>query len=72
MAVEADEQEGGDGVGDSPPQVPALPEYTDAQMSENLPKWQAAIDSGRTTTERIIALVSSKYGLTGDQESVTD
>ena len=69
VAVEADEQEGGDGVGDSPPQAPALPEYTDAQMAENLPKWQAAIDSGRTTPERIIALVSSKYGLTGDQET---
>ena len=69
VAVEADEQEGGDGVGDSPPQVPTLPEYTDAQMTENLPTWQKAIDAGRTTPERIIALVSSKYALTVDQET---
>ena len=69
VAVEDDEQEGGDGAGDSTPQAPALPEYTDTQMAENLPKWQAAIDSGRTTPERIIALVSSKYTLTGDQET---
>ena len=69
VAVEADEQEAGDAAADSQPQVPALPEYTDAQMAENLPNWQAAIDSGRTTPERIIALVSSKYTLTGDQET---
>ena len=69
VAVEADEQEGGDGAGDSLPQAPGLPEYTDAQMAENLPKWQAAINSGRTTPERIIALVSSKYALTTGQET---
>ena len=69
VAVEADEQEGGDGAGDSTPQAPALPEYTDAQMAENLPNWQAAINGGRATPERIIALVSSKYRLTGDQET---
>ena len=65
VAVEAEQEQ--DGEQPEPP--PALPEYTDAQMAENLPKWQAAIDSGRTTPERIIALVSSKYGLTGDQET---
>ena len=69
VAVEADEQEGGDGVDDSPQQAPTLPEYTDAQMAENLPKWQAAINSGRTTPERIIALVSSKYALAAGQET---
>ena len=53
VAVEADEQEGGDGAGDSTPQAPALPGYTEVQMAENLPNWQAAIDSGRATPGRI-------------------
>ena len=65
VAVEAEQEQDGE----QPERPPALPEYTDAQMAENLPKWQAAIDSGRTTPERIIALVSSKYALTGDQET---
>ena len=69
VAVEADEQEAGDAAADSQPQATALPEYTDTQMAENLPKWQAAIDSGRTTPERIIALVSSKYVLDTNQET---
>ncbi len=65
VAVEAEQEQ--DGERPEPP--PALPGYTDVQMAENLPKWQAAIDSGRATPERIIALVSSKYTLTGDQET---
>jgi recombinational DNA repair protein RecT len=65
VAVEAEQAQ--DGEQPEPP--PALPEYTDAQMAENLPNWQAAINSGRATPERIIALVSSKYALTGDQET---
>lgn len=65
VAVEAEQEQGGE----QPERPPALPEYTDAQMAENLPNWQAAINSGRATPERIIALVSSKYALTGDQEA---
>lgn len=65
VAVEAEQERGGE----QPELPPALPEYTDAQMAENLPNWQAAIDSGRATPERIIALVSSKYALTSDQET---
>lgn len=65
VAVEAEQEQDGE----QPEQPPALPEYTDAQMAENLPNWQAAIDSGRATPERIIALVSSKYALTSDQET---
>lgn len=65
VAVEAEQEQDGE----QPEQQPALPGYTDAQMAENLPNWQAAIDSGRATPERIIALVSSKYTLTGDQET---
>lgn len=65
VAVEAEQAQ--DGEQPEPP--PALPGYTDVQMAENLPNWQAAINSGRATPERIIALVSSKYALTGDQET---
>lgn len=65
VAVEAEQEQDGE----QPEQQPALPEYTDDQMTANLPKWQAAINAGRTTPERIIALVSSKYTLTGDQET---
>lgn len=65
VAVEAEQAQDEE----QPELPPALPEYTDAQMAENLPNWQAAINSGRTTPERIIALVSSKYTLTGDQEA---
>ena len=65
VAVEAEQEQDGE----QPERPPALPEYTDAQMAENLPKWQAAIDSGRATPERIIALVSSKYALTTGQET---
>lgn len=65
VAVEAEQEQDGE----QPEQPPALPEYTYAQMAENLPNWQAAINSGRATPGRIIALVSSKYALTGDQEA---
>lgn len=67
MTVAVEEEQAQDGEQPEPP--PALPGYTDAQMAENLPNWQAAINSGRVTPERIIALVSSKYALTGDHET---
>lgn len=65
VAVEAEQAQ--DEEQPEPP--PALPGYTDVQMAENLPNWQAAINSGRATPGRIIALVSSKYVLTGNQEA---
>lgn len=65
VAVEAEQAQNEE----HPEPPPALPGYTDAQMAENLPNWQAAINSGRATPERIIALVSSKYALTGNQET---
>ena len=65
VAVEAEQAQDGE----QPEPLPALPEYTDVHMAENLPNWQAAINSGRATPERIIALVSSKYALTGNQEA---
>lgn len=65
MTVEAEQAQGEE----QPEPPPALPGYTNVQMAENLPNWQAAINSGRATPGRIIALVSSKYALTGDQET---
>lgn len=49
----------------STPKVEAktLPVYTQEQFNENANKWADAIDSGRATPEKIIAMVSSKYDL---------
>jgi hypothetical protein len=41
-----------------------LPIYTEAQLVKNLPAWQEAINSGRTTADKIVAKVSSGYRLT--------
>ena len=48
--------------------APQLPLYTDEQMSANLPKWQAAIDKGRTPGD-IINLISSKYTMSEQQKA---
>lgn len=45
----------------------SLPEYTDQQMGENLPKWQLAIESGTATAARVIGNIRSKYTLTASQ-----
>lgn len=44
-----------------------LPAYTAEQMDANVDAWRAAIAAGKTTPERIAAMVSSKYTLTADQ-----
>ena len=44
-----------------------LPPYTAEQMDANVDAWRAAIAAGKTTPERIAAMVSSKYTLTTDQ-----
>ncbi len=44
-----------------------LPEYTAAQLETNLPAWQAAINAGKITPEKIITKVSSGYRLTEGQ-----
>ncbi|MNG11552.1 RecT family protein [compost metagenome] len=48
----------------------ALPPYPDTKLTENLPKWRAAIESGRTTPEKVIGTVASKYTLTAEQAEV--
>ena len=45
-----------------------LPAYSDADFQKNIPLWQAAIESGRTTPERVIATVSTKYVLSEEQK----
>lgn len=52
---------------EAPPEEKALPEYTEDQLKENLAAWTAAIKGGKTTPERIIAMVSSKFTLTDAQ-----
>lgn len=50
------------------PAAPQLPLYTDEQTDANLPKWQAAIDKGRTPGD-ILNLISSKYTMSEQQKS---
>lgn len=45
----------------------SLPAYADEQMTENLPKWQAAMDAGRTSPGHIIANIRSKYTISPEQ-----
>jgi phage recombination protein Bet len=46
-----------------------LPEYSDDALRENKPSWQKSLNAGKTTPERIIAMVSSKYELTAEQRA---
>lgn len=45
----------------------SLPSYTSEQLAQNLPKWRAAVESGRSSPEHLIATISSKYTLTAEQ-----
>lgn len=44
-----------------------MPAYTDDQINANSCAWAAAIKTNKTTPERIIAMVSSKFTLTDEQ-----
>lgn len=76
-APTADEMEGkvfDEGVRDVTPsqsraqaEPESLPAYTDEQLAENLPKWRAAMDAGRTSPGHIIATISSKYVISAEQ-----
>jgi len=57
------------------PQRPALvaepvvlPPYPAEQFNKNIPQWQDLIESGKSTAERIIAMIQSKATLSEDQE----
>lgn len=47
-----------------------LPAYTAEQMDANVDGWREAILAGKTTPERLIAMVSSKYKLSEDQVKI--
>ncbi|QBX41403.1 recombinase RecT [Pseudomonas fluorescens] len=44
-----------------------LPPYPDEKLAENLPKWQVAVDAGRSAPDHLIATVSSKFTLSEEQ-----
>jgi len=44
-----------------------LPPYSDEKLAENLPKWQVAVDAGRSAPDHLIATVSSKFTLSEEQ-----
>lgn len=41
--------------------------YPDEKLAENLPKWQIAVDAGRSAPDHLIATVSSKFTLSEEQ-----
>lgn len=52
------------------PEHKVLPVYTAEQMDANVDGWREAIVAGKTTPERLIAMVSSKYKLSEDQVKI--
>lgn len=55
-------------VSSRPAQPAALPPYQDSDLSTNIGAWSAAMQAGRTTADRVIATVSTKYTLTEAQK----
>lgn len=49
------------------PAAKALPEYTDAQFTKDLPGFRGLIESGKKSAEDVIAMVSSKSRMSEDQ-----
>jgi phage recombination protein Bet len=45
----------------------SLPDYSDEQFAKNLPAWRGLIESGKKSSDQIIAMVSSKARLNEDQ-----
>lgn len=46
---------------------PQLDEYPDEQLAENLPKWRATIERGKSSPEHVIAMISSRFQLSPAQ-----
>jgi recombination protein RecT len=53
---------------DVSPTQPALEHYPASDFEKNFPVWKVAIEGGKQTSERVIAMVSTKGALTEDQE----
>ncbi|MCK2097716.1 hypothetical protein [Thauera aromatica] len=47
----------------------ALPDYSDDELQKNIGLWASAMQSGKTTPERVIATVGSKYALSEAQKA---
>lgn len=47
-----------------------LPAYTDAQLNENIAAWQAAINAGKSSPGKILAMIGTKYKLSEAQADV--
>jgi hypothetical protein len=45
----------------------ALPPYSDESLKTNLPKWDAAVISSKTSPERIVSMIESKHTLSDEQ-----
>jgi len=58
-----------DAFGASPSQPKERPQYPSDEFKASLPKWRAAIESGKKTPDEIIAMVSTKGALTDEQKS---
>lgn len=71
-AYTAEEMEGKEIAGDreihAEPARPVIQPYSDADFDKNLPKWRDAVESGKSSPDRIIATVSSKYELSEAQK----
>lgn len=52
---------------DPHPEPTALDDYSDEKLQENLPKWRAAVEAGRSSPDHLIATVSSKHTLSEQQ-----
>jgi len=51
------------------PQRPELQPYTNDDFQTNFPAWESAIKAGKTTADRVIAMVSSKCILSDEQKA---
>lgn len=50
-----------------PRQQPA--EYPQANLDANLPKWRALIEGGKSTAERVLAMIGTRYTLSPEQRA---
>lgn len=52
---------------DPAPEPAALESYPEEKLQENLPKWRAAVEAGRSSPDHLIATISSKFTLSEQQ-----
>ena len=45
----------------------ALPNYADDKLEANIGSWMAAIQGGKKSADDIVAMISTRYQLSGDQ-----